>query len=202
MTVNGFWRIVLAIVALGLLSVGTAPAQEPVSPNPHYVLKNYELTRGQGVQKFNGAFVAALRPAFAAASSRRCLKEHASAQLSVKAFSAGGIAIDPQVCAIPSATKGNVTGEVALPAARILALVLVADEFETTPFLRQYDTNLNDYDVEIYGKAYKDADAFRVSLMPVWFSKTILGCAPSTPIAVSYSVDAATFAVQVLPFVC
>lgn len=202
MTVNSFWRIVLAIVVLGLLSVGTAPAQEPVSPNPHYALKDYELTRGQDVQRFNGAFVAALRSAFAAASIQQCLKEHASAQLSVKAFSAGDVSIDPRVCGIPRATKGNVTGEVALPAARILALVLVADKFEATPFLRQYDTNLNDYDVEIYRKAYKDGDAFRVSLMPVWFSKTILGCAPSAPIAVSYSVDAATFAVQVLPFVC
>lgn len=195
----------LVLSALSIAAGNPATGQPTFSAAPIDPLHGYDISFGRNVQKFNGLFVRRLIDQTSREDARHCLRTVDAASLTIETYDSGDLRLHGAAsCANGLITKSPVasaslTSRVSISGARILALVLAGDSFNSQTRFAKNDRELSHYDVLIY-----DRDgAINVSLEPrVRFESVIAGCPSAGPIGAVFLVDPNTFAVKVGRMVC
>ncbi len=210
-----YWLPVCTLT-FSLLALTFAPClaqQATFSAAPTVPLHDYDLAVGQQVQRFNGFFAQRLIQQSSTPAARACLRANAKSALAIETYGAGSIRVGTSLAAcsdalntqgsaqtISPAQVGTPTSQVSLPAARVLALVLANDLFNSQGRFARNDRNLSHYDVQVFDKD----GMIRVTIEPTVRIEhnLFLGCPPTGPITTTFLIDPSTFAAKVGRMVC
>lgn len=181
----------------------TITTSDVFSATPASSLYEDEITRGENVQKFSGAFVQRLSEEWSSPTRMRCLESLKKSYIRIATFASGEVIANPagascDMQAQSAAPNSPPTSQVSIRADRVIALTLVSRRFSREPRFGRNDRDLSHYDVELFEKG----GVLTVILEPPPSDSLVAGCAPTGPISAAYLVDLQTFVVQLGNMVC
>lgn len=201
-------RFKVLVVALFTVIASTQPigarARQAFSSTLGRPLSQYDLHSDRAlVQKFSGLFVKALGRTVSDGNIQSCLRSLGATDILVHTYNSGSVAVSGSTCAArltarSASNSGIATDQASIAANRILAMTLVANQFDSDPFYRLNDRDLAHYDVEIYSKS---GDIW-VDIQPVHPQVTVAGCPSTGPTYALYIVNGQTFSVRPGHTVC
>lgn len=185
----------LALLLLALLPAIALAQQKPFSAAPHAPLHDYDLNKGQDVQRFNGDFVERLIRQTMTPAGKDCLHKVAVSPVIVDTYDSGAIRVREGSCENVlnpiGAPLGTETSEVSLRANRILAAALANERFNSDLRFARNDRNLSHYDIDFFDK---NGDVYVTFFPRIKTNLLFAGCPPIGPIAATFIIDPATFA--------